>query len=785
MKNTLILLTVCFASILLSAKTNPEKLKQAELFLKKQELSFEQNKGQISGADAGAVTYFVKSGSMTFFLLKNGISYQFTKKNNDLGQNKFKSPEELLKTQGKIEKITTETYRMDMILQGANPNPKISAEEPFDAAINYENKNIGKVGRFSKITYHDIYPNIDWVVYISNQNIEYDFVVRPNGNPDLIKFKSKWAEKTELGKDGSVSLYCKLGKVTQLAPFSFQNDKNISSKAILKDDILSFKISKYDRKQTLTIDPIIGWATYFGGTDFDAGTACTVDAANNIYLTGYTNSAANIASGGYQNTFAGGAYDAFLAKFSSSGTLLWATYYGGNSEDKGNSVAIDAAGNVYMAGTTYSASNIASSGAQQSANAGLTDAFLVKFDSDGNRIWATYFGGEYYDEGYSCAVDNSGNVFMAGFAWSSTGITTTGSHQPTSGGGTDGFLVKYDSNGARQWSTYYGGNQWETGYCTTDINGNVYLAGFTSSTNNIASSGAHQTVLGWGDDAYLVKFDTNGVRQWGTYYGGSNYDWAYFPDTDSQGNVYITGHTGSPDAIATTDAYQTSVAGSYDAFLAKFDSNGVRQWGTYYGGTDEERASACAVDSSNNVILTGYTHSSTGISTTGAFHETYGGIKDAFGAKFDSSGNLMWGTYIGGTDEDFGAFCAVDASGNVYFTGYTSSGANISTAGSFQENFAGTRDAYLVNLNSNGNLNTAEFSAGNLKIYPNPTKDFVEISSKEKIKTLVLFDVSGKQMMSKSNPENKISLERYPKGMYLLKITFENGKTETRKILKK
>ncbi|SCY90360.1 DUF7948 domain-containing protein [Flavobacterium caeni] len=783
MKRTLLFVMACFVSKLSFANHDPAPLNRANDYFVGQKFAFEQNKGQITGADASKVTYFLKSQDMTFFLLKNGIAYQFNKQNRP-ANSILQSPEQQLKKPAQ-EQTLTETYRMDMLLLGANPNPTITAEHPVDASMNYLGKNIAGVQKFTRITYHDIYPNIDWVVYIKDGQVEYDFVVRPNGDPNKIRFQGKWVEKMQRNADGTISLDCRLGKVTQHAPLSFQDGKTIASTAVVEGTVLRFDVADYNQSQTLTIDPVVGWATYYGGLGTEVGTSVVVDASNNIYLSGYTNSDTNIAFGGYQNSLASGNYDAFLAKFNASGTLLWATYYGGTGTDKGNAVALDPSGNVYMAGMTSSGTGIASAGAQQGSNAGLDDAFLVKFDPDGNRLWATYFGGEYFDEGYSCAVDNAGNVYMSGFAWSSTGITTAGAHQQATGGATDAFLVKYDSNGVRQWSTYYGGELWETGYCATDPNGNVYLAGFTSSTVNIATPGAHQTVIGWGDDGYLVKFNSDGVRQWGTYYGGSNYDWAYFIDTDSQGNIYLDGHTGSPEAISTPGSFQPVIAGNYDAYLAKFDPDGTRIWGTYYGGLEQERSTGCVIDSNDNIFLIGYANSSTGISSPGAYQQTYGGNQDAFAAKFNSDGERIWGTYIGGDGAEMGNFCTIDAAGNVYFTGYTGSTANISTPDGHQPIFGGSQDAFLLKLTNNGSLATKEVSSTGFEIYPNPTTDILEIASNATITSVTLFDPTGKQLMQLDNPGHRLSLATYPTGVYLMKVAFEDGQTEMRKIVKK
>ena len=176
--------------------------------------------------------------------------------------------------------------------------------------------------------------------------------------------------------------------------------------------------------------------------------------------------------------------------------------------------------------------------------------------------------------GLSCATDASGNVYLAGRTWSTTGIATTGAHQTTSGGSDDAFLVKFNSSGVRQWGTYYGGTRAEVGHsCATDASGNVYLAGITASTTGIATTGAHQTTSGGGsDDTFLVKFNSSGVRQWGTYYGGSGTEHGHSCATDASGNVFLAGYTQSTTGIATLGAHQTTFGGSNDAFLVKFDA---------------------------------------------------------------------------------------------------------------------------------------------------------------------------------------------------------------------
>ena len=308
---------------------------------------------------------------------------------------------------------------------------------------------------------------------------------------------------------------------------------------------------------------------------------------------------------------------------------IWATYYGGNGFEYGNSCAIDTFGNVYLAGNTSTSNNIASSGFQNTYG-GARDLFLVKFNSSGVRQWATYYGDNGYEEGGSCTTDASGNVYLAGATKSASNIASGGFQNTYSAGVNsfaDAFLVKFNSAGVRQWATYYGDTGPETGYaCATDLNGNVYLAGTTTSTTNIAFGGFQNTTLGPGyDDIFLVKFNSAGVRQWATYYGGSENDQGPSCIVDANSNVYLSGTTNSQNNIA-SGGFQNTIGGPFtgDAFLVKFNSAGSRQWATYYGGSGFEYGNSCAIDAFGNVYLAGTTTSTTNI-TFGGFQNTFGG----------------------------------------------------------------------------------------------------------------------------------------------------------------
>lgn len=398
---------------------------------------------------------------------------------------------------------------------------------------------------------------------------------------------------------------------------------------------------------------------------------------------------------------------------------IWATYYGGSSDEtSGNLVctATDASGNVYIAGTTTSPTGIASSGGHQVVNGGSGDVFLVKFDAAGNRVWATYYGGAMVDYPNGLAVDDSGNVFLAGETKSTTGIAS-GGFQNTIGGGFDAFLVKFNAAGVRQWGTYYGGSNddgaWGLG---VDHAGNALLTGYAISTSGIASGG-YQLFHGGpgGYDAFLVKFSPNGSRQWATYYGGPGADFGFDVAADAAGNIYLAGQTTSSTAIA-SGGFQNTTGGTDDAFLVKFTPNGARQWATYFGGSGFERGASVAIDNTGHPILSGLTQSTSGIAS-GGFQNTYGGGGDAFLAKFDSTGARLWSTYYGGTGGDGYAQCCTDASGNIYLAAQTNS-TNAIFSGGFQSSFSGgTGDAFLVRFDANGNRLAATYYGDALNEY--------------------------------------------------------------------
>lgn len=679
-------------------------------------IAFTENKGQVHDQNYQPRTdilYGVMAGNMAVHIKKTGVSYQLYRVDT------YKETEDF-KTKEKRKEIDQQTiYRIDLTWLNANTSFTKTEDEALAGYSNYylENCLDGalNVKSYKGITLHNLYKGIDLHYYEKNGELKHDYIVAPHANCKQIQLKVEGAE-ISVNEDGSLILSTPLGKVQEGTPIVYQQGKQLKAKWILKKNILSFEIENYNSNYELIIDPVTRlWGTYYGGSNEEKGLMTSADAFGNVYIGGTTASTAGTViatTGSHQSTLSGGVNDGFLAKFNNTGLRLWSTYYGGSANEEINACSVDVSGNVYAAGASASSSGIASGGHQMSNNGG-GDAFLVKFDANGIRQWGTYYGSGSSELIYGCATDASGNVYISGSTGGGSGtvIVTSGAHQTTYGGGsTDGFLVKFNSSGIRQWGTYYGGSTGnEVAFaCAVDIGGNVYLAGYsgTNTSTIIASSTGHQSSYGGGSyDAYLAKFNSSGVRQWATYYGGASSDFSQACTTDINGDIYLAGTTASATGtiIATSSGQQNTYGGGpQDCFLAKFNTNGVRLWSTYYGGSANDGATSISCDANGNVFMVGISASpsSTNIATPGSHQPTNaGGTHDAYLAKFDGNGVRQWGTYYGGTGEDLAYSCSADLFGSVYIYGYTSSssGTGIASLGSHQSAYGGgTYDAFLA-----------------------------------------------------------------------------------------
>ena len=720
----ILFLAILFASLKTQAQT-------AKNFATKQPFLFEENKGQLmdqSGNALSDVKYYGKDGGVYVYCKEGMLSFVFTKTEKEPGQISEATGQQVSDVgvqnieplhRKQPEKANVSTSRMDLVLINSNPNTQITATEQQEYYENFyttgnADHGITNVHTYKTLTYKDIYPNIDMILNIAKKGMEYSFLVHPGGNVSDIKLQWNGAEKEEALKNGGIKYANMLGSMEESAPKSFAEGKLVGSKFIKYNSGYGFKVESYNRNRDLIIDPTLVWGTYYGDY-IEFGSGVKTDRSGNVYLTGITGMSNRIASSGAYQTSFGGDADAFLAKFSTSGTRLWGSYFGGAGYDSATALCVDTSGNIFMVGQTNSPNGIATSGTFQTSLTGSFEGFLSKFSASGKLFWASYSSGNRNTNVLAVATDLSGNVFITGNTTSDSDIATSGAYQTFYAGSlsypylfSDAFVAKFNGSGSKLWGTYFGGRYNNIGYgICTDTLGNAYITGSTNSDSGIASAGAYRTSFAGGQkrDAFLAKFSSSGKKLWATYYGGSGDDVGEAISSDNSGNVYITGSTQSDTGIATKGAYQTSNKGysnnTYNAFLAKFNSKGSLGWATYYGGSWGENGFGICTDASASIYLIGITRSDSGIATSGAYLTSNPvGSGKTYLAKFNSSGNLNWGTYYGGTCQNWGYSSSSDNLGNVYISGGTCSSSGIATSGAYEgSNGGGTQSAFLAKFN--------------------------------------------------------------------------------------
>ena len=700
---------------------------------KQASVSFTENIGQvadITGKPRADVLFTAHSGSTNIYLTATGISYQFARVKYPAGYDPSGMEQTDPLAQADLARQTEkQTCNFSLSLEGANPNPKITRLNKSSRVEHYYMaqcpNGLTNVPVYGKIVYHDVYPDIDWIVYGSEGRLKYDFIVRAGGDPSKIKLKIKDAEQVNISKAGELVMKTVLGEVREKSPVSFSGGKTVPTHFRQNaDGTIGFEVAAYTGNE-LRIDPSVIWSSYYGGSGTDYSYTCITDATGNIYIAGYTTSTTGIASGGFQNTYGGGTYDAFMAKLDSAGYPIWTTYYGGTGDDYASGLTRDPSGNIYLAGYTTTSTNLASGGFQNAISPGATNnAYLAKFTPAGTRIWGTYYSSGTtgaatmpVNGSQPICTDGSGNVYFTGLT--NTAGLSSGGFQNTIGGGQDAYLVKFDAAGNRLWATYYGGASGDNGYsCSTDGSGNVYMVGQASSTG--LASGGFQNALNGSFDMLVVKFDPSGSRLWATYFGGSGSELATACVADNAGNLYVGGNTTSTGIAS--GGYQGTLGGSTDALLVKFGPTGNRLWATYYGGTGADQFRGAVLDAAGNIYLSGITGSATAIGN-GGFQNTLGGGNDAMLVKFTAAGGLVWGSYLGGSATEGGFGCAPDASGNVFVTGYTGSAAGVSLPGTYQPVFGGgSYDGFLAKVGDiglfTGTVTGSPFCSGSMVSVP-------------------------------------------------------------------
>jgi hypothetical protein len=782
---------------------------------------FEPNYGQVQdfeGRPVKDIIFSTKAPGLNLFFKKDGVSYViYSKTNEEL--NSFEGLD-LKERLNKEDSSPVNYARVDLELVGGNiDRSKIVFEDELPGYVNYYlpgcPEGITNLKTYRVVRVKDVYPGIDWLFrYDADGNLHHEFVVKPEGNPNEIRLKVKWAD-VKLSDDGSeIILSTPVGDILDGSIYAYEGDRRVKVNYVFDDRLLAYDVRGWSRNDNLVIDPPLArlWATYYGGNDFDWAYSVATDSQGNVYVVGSARSTDfpvyNPGGGAYYQGSNAGEYDAFILKFNSSGVRLWATYYGGNDLwEEALSVATDPQGNVYVVGYTYSTDfPVYNPGGgayyrgayYQGNNAGYSDAFILKFNPSGVRQWATYYGGSSYDEASSVATDPQGNVYVVGWTYSTDfPVYNPGGgayYQGNNADSSDAFILKFNSSGVRLWATYYGGSNYDyTNSVTTDPQGNVYVVGSTWSTDFPVynpGDGAYcqGSFAGGYSDAFILKFNSSGVRLWATYYGGNDlWEEALSVATDPQGNVYVAGYTYSTDFPVYNPGdgvyYQGNNAGGYDAFILKFNSSGVRLWATYYGGVSWERANSVTTDSQGNVYVVGSTRSSDfPVYNPGGgayFQRGFGYDYDAFILKFNSSGVRLWATYYRGSSIDDASSLTTDPQGNVYVVGGTWSSYfpvyNPGGGAYYQGSNAGGCDAFILKFEGIAPIEEPGGKDWVRLSFKNGTLILLLDSSADCEAILSIYDASGRPIYGPiarrlSSGETELEIKVPASGVYFYRV---------------
>src|SRR6266513_368742 len=551
-------------------------------------LHFEANQGQTHQD----VRFLARGAGYSLYLTPTEAALTLTKQ---------VSPARKPAARGKSEPRGPATgTALRMSFAGANPRPRVTGLEELPGKANYFIGNDPakwrtNVPTYAKVRYTDLYPRIDLLYYGNQRQLEYDLVVRPGADPTRIVLDIQGADRLQVDAQGDLVLQTTVGPIRQRKPVIYQEidgvRKDIPGGYVLKGEHqVGYKVAAYDASQPLVIDPVLSYSTYLGSSDEEGETRIAVDAAGNAYVAGETvSSNFPTTAGAFQTTFGGGVFgagDSFVTKRNPTGSaLVYSTYLGGgSSDDYGEGIKLDAAGNAYVTGGTGSTVFPTTAGAfQRTFGAPVCDgctsnAFVTKLDPTGSAlVYSTYLGGSGRDGGWGIAVDTLGNAYVTGGTSSTDFPTTAGALKTTSPGG-GAFVTKLNPTGSGLvYSTYLGGSGNDYGYgIAVDTLGNAYMTGVTFSTDFPTTPGAIQTTFGGGGgffrggDAFVTKLNPTGsALVYSTYLGVLGSDTGFAIALEYP-NAYVTGHTLSRNFPTTTGAFQTMHGGGFqDAFVTK------------------------------------------------------------------------------------------------------------------------------------------------------------------------------------------------------------------------
>ena len=724
-------------------------------------LSFEENQGQTDAR----VKFLVRGNGYTVFLTKNQTT---TLRLTAPAQAPALPRDHASRSSTGVAPPKGSDAVVRLALVGSNPHAEAEGVDLQPGRSNYFIGNNParwhhNVPHYARVKYRGVYPGVDLVYYGNQGQLESDYVLAPGANPGQIELRVDGARSLKLDSQGDLVLATASGDVLLRKPRAYQEiaggRQEIPTSYIQRGPhLVGIRVSGYDSRQPLIIDPVMVYSTYLGGTKTDTVSAIAVDSAGNAYVTGSTVSTDfPTTSGVLQPAFLGNAastaHEVFVTELNPIGTaLVYSTFLGGTTSgpsENGAGIAVDASGNAFITGTTVASDFPLTPGAFQSVVLGTGGtAFLTELNPTGSAlVYSSYFGGSGGDAAQGIALDASGIAYITGTTTSFNfpiTLSPTSAFQTTNNSANGAaFISKIDTTktgtGSLVYSTYLGGGGGNAGTAiAVDSSAKVYVTGFTSATDFPIPAGVNtfQTAIKGTTNAFVVRLDTtvsgSSSLLYSTYLGGTGSgtkngapDEGHGIAVDPNFNVYVAGTTGSTDFPVTSGAFQIINKSAFPitAFVARLDTtttgSASEVYGTYLGGTGFEQGFAIALDSAKNAYVTGLTSSAGFPITLGAPQTVLNGVQSAYVSVLNPTGStLVFSTFWGGEATDIGFGIALDTASppSIYLTGTTTSHNPpfVTSATAFQKNLNASKDAFVVKFSPASSAGSVSLAPGSL-----------------------------------------------------------------------
>ncbi len=686
-------------------------------------LVFERNDGQ----SAPQVGFIARGRGTTAFLTSTGAVLRV--------RSTLPTPRSASSSVRSARAITNEqVVRITAI--GANPAARGEGLELQPAISNYF---IGgdprgwrvNVPTYARVRYASVYPGIDLIYHATPaRELEYDFALAPGADPGSIALRIEGASALDLGPSGDLVIRLADGsELVHRAPFVYQLRDGVREPisgrcVLLGKDTIGFRVAAYDRARPLYVDPTLAYSTFLGGSGQESGNGIAVDANGNAYVVGSTSSSNFPTTAGVVQPSSpdAGNLVAFVTKLNPSGTgLVYSTYLGGTFGSFGSAIALDSSGNAYVTGNTISNDFPTTAGAYRTSVGTLSvdDAFVSKLNATGTGLaYSTYLGGIHGTSGrsgqedyaYAIAVDANGNAYVSGSTDSTDFPTTAGAFQTSSADASKAFVTKLQTDGSSLvYSTFLGDSlAGETTGIAVDSAGSAYTT--TTTTGDCpATAGAFRTTRPGNFDLCVSKLNPAGsALVYSTFLGGAQSEISGGIAIDSSGSAYVTGNAGSTDYPTTAGSFQPTSAGGHSAFVTKLNPDGTGlAYSTFLGGgtqgSGDDTGFGIAVDAGGAAWVTGR-FSFTFPVTADGFQKVKPGqpsVKNGFVSALKADGSaLLYSTYLGGQNEDYGFSIALDPAANAYVTGETFSPNFPTTAAAFRRTPGTLPDGFVARFDS-------------------------------------------------------------------------------------